>query len=407
VSNTTVGNHPATSAVGKSATATISRSGGVGDDPTKTIYPKINVAYYDATTKHNVPQAIWDFLNDQGPVYNSATGKTTNARLSDPWFYATGLPISEAYWAHVKVAGQMQDVLIQAFERRVVTYIPNGVPGFKVQMGNIGQHYYDWRYKGAGRPANLPPSNQPTAVITPSPTPNTQHPTPAPGADCSGIPPAQNMRVVPSNCGPAGTTFGFIGSGFQPGEDVSAYITFPDQAVCGPPDCAPPTPFKADDNGTLSIGLTVRSGAPLGVWATTMEGLTTHNKAIGYFKVIGNSPPPPGTPNPGASSCNDVPPSQNVSIAPSNCASAGTSFSFTGRGFQPNEDVTVYITFPDQSVCGPPDCAPAAPFKADGNGSLRVGLGTRPNSPLGIWAITMEGLSAHSKAIGYFKLTPP
>ena len=43
-------------------------------------------------------------------------------------------------------------MLVQLYERRVLTYVPDAPEGFKVQMGNIGQHYYDWRYKGAGQP---------------------------------------------------------------------------------------------------------------------------------------------------------------------------------------------------------------------------------------------------------------
>src|SRR5205823_2099849 len=111
--------------------------------------------------------------------------------------------------------------------------------------------------------------------------------------------------------------------------------------------------------------------------------------------------------NPGASSCDDVPPSTNTQVSPSNCAPAGSEFRFLGRGFQPNEDVTVYITLPNQEVCGPPDCAPPQPFKAQVDGTLGLRFQTDADFPLGIWAITMEGLSGHNKAIGYFKLTPP
>ena len=37
-------------------------------------------------------------------------------------------------------------MLIQAFERRVLTYAPEQPKGWQVQMGNIGQHYFEWRY---------------------------------------------------------------------------------------------------------------------------------------------------------------------------------------------------------------------------------------------------------------------
>jgi hypothetical protein len=411
VSNTQAGDHPANSRVGLPATSTISRSGTIGDDPTKATYPKVNIVYFEPATKHNVPLAIWEFLNQTGPVYNSATGLTTTAQLSDPWSYATGLPISEAYWARVKVAGQLQDVLIQAFERRIVTYMPNGVPGFKVQVGNIGQHYYDWRYKDAGRPATqptpqpgtTPPATTPTRPPSP-PTPTAVPPTAAP--DCSGIPPGQNMTVTP-NCGPGGTVFRFQGRNFKPGELVTGYITLPDQSVCGPPDCAPPEDFAANSGGMIDIRFGTDPDYPTGFWAITFEGLETHNKAIGYFKLTGTtSTQPTPTTNPNATTCNDVPASQNTVVRPSNCEKAGTEFSFLGSGFQPGETVSGYITLPDQSVCGPPNCAPREGFQAGADGTLALRFPTRSNYPLGIWALTMEGISSRKIAIGYFKLLP-
>jgi hypothetical protein len=123
---------------------------------------------------------VWDFLNLSGPIYNSTTGQIENGRLSDPWFYTTGLPISEPYWAKVKIANvPNMDVMIQAFERRVVTYVPDAPEGFKVQMSNIGQHYYDWRYGGAPAPVPVTPvPGTPAATTTPpAPLPSATAPT--------------------------------------------------------------------------------------------------------------------------------------------------------------------------------------------------------------------------------------
>ena len=64
-------------------------------------------------------------------------------------FYATGYPITEAYWASVKVAGVTQDVLMQCFERRCLTYTPGNPAGWQVEAGNVGRHYYQWRYGAA------------------------------------------------------------------------------------------------------------------------------------------------------------------------------------------------------------------------------------------------------------------
>jgi hypothetical protein len=65
--------------------------------------------------------------------------------LFDSPFYATGYPTTEAYWSMVAVGGTEKDVLIQCFERRCLTYTPGNSPGFAVEAGNIGLHYYVWR----------------------------------------------------------------------------------------------------------------------------------------------------------------------------------------------------------------------------------------------------------------------
>jgi len=69
----------------------------------------------------------------------------TQALFQDP-YYATGFPVTEAYWARVKVAENYRDVLMQCFERRCLTYTPGNPPGFATEAGNVGQHYHTWRY---------------------------------------------------------------------------------------------------------------------------------------------------------------------------------------------------------------------------------------------------------------------
>jgi hypothetical protein len=146
--------------VGKVVIALVSKSGALdfihGGAPYMS-YDKYNIknAYYEAFTKHNIPDVFWSFLNATGPVMNDKNEQVT-ARLNDPYFYATGYPIADAYWASVKIEGKVSTpVLIQPYQRRVLTYVPSAPAGFKVQMGNIGQHYYDWRYKDAGKPPTL------------------------------------------------------------------------------------------------------------------------------------------------------------------------------------------------------------------------------------------------------------
>ncbi|MDQ6693918.1 MAG: class F sortase [Chloroflexota bacterium] len=161
VSNTSAGPKPQPDkSKGGVATGRIDRAGAVVDDPSKAQLPQTKIAYFEKLTNHNVPRVFWDFLNSTTSV--RAGISNANKPLLDPWVVAMGLPISDAYWARVKIAGQQQDVLIQAFERRVLTYAPGLAEGWQVQMGNIGQHYFQWRY--GGNAASLP--QQPGAAAS-------------------------------------------------------------------------------------------------------------------------------------------------------------------------------------------------------------------------------------------------
>ena len=162
VSNTARGDHRAADRSGGAVTAVINRAGAVHDEPGRA-QAATQLAHYEAKTGHNIPAVFWTYLAASGPV--RVDGTTTNAPLSDPWNFATGLPISEPYWATVKIAGKPTDVLIQAFERRVLTYAPANAPPWRVQMGNIGQHYYQYRYGG-------PPSVLTAALARQAATPS-------------------------------------------------------------------------------------------------------------------------------------------------------------------------------------------------------------------------------------------
>ena len=94
---------------------------------------------YDFETHHGIPRAFFDYREKVGLV-------------------SIGLAISDAFTTTVKVAGQQRQVMVQIFERRVLTYTDTNPDAFKVEMGNIGQHYSQWRY-------GTPPA-PPAAVTT-------------------------------------------------------------------------------------------------------------------------------------------------------------------------------------------------------------------------------------------------
>jgi hypothetical protein len=100
-------------------------------------------SYYEGTLGHNIAQPFWDFFQQNGPVFENAN--LGNGQVVD-WLFAMGYPITDPFWAKVRVDGQEKDVLIQAFERRIMTYTPSNGPGFQVEMGNVGLQYHKWRY---------------------------------------------------------------------------------------------------------------------------------------------------------------------------------------------------------------------------------------------------------------------
>jgi len=128
---------------GELIVTTIARDGTAGSDAAYGRYGVVG-AEWVGETGHRVASVFWDYLNSSG-VISTPDGLQTG-RLFDPWFYATGYPITEAFWAQVKLKGAYTDVLVQCFERRCLTYTPANDPGWRVEMGNVGQHYYQWRY---------------------------------------------------------------------------------------------------------------------------------------------------------------------------------------------------------------------------------------------------------------------
>ena len=160
-------------ATGSTVTATVDRAGTVGSDPGLAAHG-VTAAHFAPETNHTVASVFWNFMNASGLVYDGG-GYREDLLFQNPYF-ATGLPISEPYWATVRVGGTERTVLVQVFERRVLTYTPGNPPGWDVEAGNVGLHYYEWRYTGDDPPA----APEPPAVPTPEPPAD---PTPEPPAD--------------------------------------------------------------------------------------------------------------------------------------------------------------------------------------------------------------------------------
>jgi uncharacterized protein YkwD len=94
----------------------------------------VTYAHYDDVTGFNIADVFWNEFNNSDHY---------------DWLYAVGHPITDPHWVYTSVNGNDQWVLVQAFQRRLLTYTPANDAGWQVEMGNVGRHYYMWRYGDA------------------------------------------------------------------------------------------------------------------------------------------------------------------------------------------------------------------------------------------------------------------
>ena len=155
----------ATTATGSAITARATASGSsisITDDPSLASRG-VTAAEYVPDTDHTVASPFWAFMTSSGVVYED--GSFTSENLFESAFYATGYPITEAFWTTVTVNGTDKDILLQCFERRCLTYTPDNPDGWKVEAGNVGMHYYAWRYGDDSGPTPSPtPAPDPDAL---------------------------------------------------------------------------------------------------------------------------------------------------------------------------------------------------------------------------------------------------
>ena len=107
----------------------------------------------------NDPQAIAAF-----DAFRNETGVFTSADYDEPTrqyairvfadyrdrvgLEAVGYAISNPIYEVVPIGGRQVPVVYQIFQRRVLTFNRENPRDFQVEMGNTGQHYYQWRYGG-------------------------------------------------------------------------------------------------------------------------------------------------------------------------------------------------------------------------------------------------------------------
>lgn len=92
-----------------------------------------------AAPGHNVAAIFWVVLS-------------SNTRSPGGWLHDVGLPLTEPIWAIVDKGNQKErSVLIQAFQRTILTYDPLNASGWQVERTNLGIDYFKV-FPDRGRP---------------------------------------------------------------------------------------------------------------------------------------------------------------------------------------------------------------------------------------------------------------
>ncbi len=129
----------------------------------------VTALHHIECTDHRIASVFWEFMTSSGPVWDGSM-YAIEVIFHDPLDH-TGDPLTEAYWINAVVDGIAQDVLVQCFEDRCMTYTPRNPDGWKVESNNAGSHYIEWRS-----------DSENDAQLTPTPVATGEHPDGLPSA---------------------------------------------------------------------------------------------------------------------------------------------------------------------------------------------------------------------------------
>lgn len=103
-------------------------TGGVSRNKDGTVFIPFSSSL-SAAPGHNVASIFWTVMSN-------------DSRSPAGWLHDVGLPLTEAIWATVDKGNEKgHKILIQAFQRAILTYDPQNAPGWQVERTNLGVDY--------------------------------------------------------------------------------------------------------------------------------------------------------------------------------------------------------------------------------------------------------------------------
>ncbi|NNJ10965.1 hypothetical protein EKD04_011540 [Chloroflexales bacterium ZM16-3] len=199
--------------------------------------------------------------------------------------------------------------------------------------------------------------------------------------------PRQGLSFILPVAAPSGATFVIVGGGFTEGESVGAWITGPDGSSTSIDET------QVVVSGTAAQAIFETAGLPDGVYNAVIQGKSSNVIAAAAFKLTRDYVAGPGTPRPSSVNGGSTPPEGGT----------GTTFQVRGQGFQPNEDLEVWMTDPTGTYTLLPD-----QMLADASG--RIGYDppidlTAPSGAIpGVYGIHFRSPASGMRVDVYFTL---
>lgn len=170
-------------------------------------------------------------------------------------------------------------------------------------------------------------------------------------------------------------------SGFRSEETVTLWQTFPDFSVVGLGE------VDVDENGSATLSLFVSSANPVGTHSFSARGNTSRRLATATFDLTLGE----GSPS-----------SDGIQIlVRSEVAPQGNSFAFTGSGYAPDEDVSLWINLPPAAGNAVVD---QGRVRTDRAGVFQATLELSSSYPEGRYQLTAYGNESGLTGIVTFEL---